>query len=118
VLHRAVKSGYADLERLKTNTDLEPLRQRNDFKKLIDPNLKPVKEGEYTLYAVTRDGTVAMPRNWPRLWHEGNFAGSWSALMNLVTSFAMIGLLVTGPWIWLRRQLTKRARRMDQAAPA
>jgi uncharacterized iron-regulated membrane protein len=77
-----------------------------------------VENGEYTVYAVTRDGAVAMPRNWPRLWHEGNFAGVWSALMNLVISFAMIGLLVTGVWIWLRRQLRRRARRMRQAVPA
>jgi uncharacterized iron-regulated membrane protein len=77
-----------------------------------------VKDGEYTVHAVTRDGTVAMPRNWPRLWHEGNFAGVWSALMNVVISFAMLGLLITGLLIWLRRQLRKRARRMHQRAPA
>jgi uncharacterized iron-regulated membrane protein len=77
-----------------------------------------VKDGEYTVYAVTREGTVALPRNWPRLWHEGNFAGVWSALMNLVISFAMVGLLVTGPWIWLRRRLRRRARRSSQIAPA
>jgi hypothetical protein len=58
-----------------------------------------VENGEYKVYAVTRDGTVALPRNWPRLWHEGNFAGAWSALMNLVISFAMVGLLLTGLWI-------------------
>ena len=74
--------------------------------------------GEYTVYAVTRDGMVAMPRNWPRLWHEGNFAGVWSALMNVITSIAMMGLLVTGPWIWLRRQLRRRAHRRLKAAPA
>ena len=77
-----------------------------------------VENGEYTVYSVTRDGAVAMPRNWPRLWHEGNFAGVWSAAMNLIMSFAMIGLLVTGVWIWLRRQLGRRARRMRQAMPA
>ena len=42
-----------------------------------------VKDGEFRVYAVTRDGVVAMQRNWPRLWHEGNFAGVWSALMNV-----------------------------------
>ena len=47
LLHRAVKSGYADLQRLKTDTDLEPLRQRNDFKKLI-------VEAEATAKATTR----------------------------------------------------------------
>jgi uncharacterized iron-regulated membrane protein len=77
-----------------------------------------VENGEYKVYAVTRDGTVALPRNWPRLWHEGNFAGAWSALMNLVISFAMVGLLLTGLWIWLRRQLRRRARRLPRTAPA
>jgi uncharacterized iron-regulated membrane protein len=68
-----------------------------------------VEGNEYRVYAVTRGGTTAMPRNWPRLWHEGNFAGAWSSLMNAVISLAMIGLPVTGPWIWLRRQLRTHA---------
>ena len=50
--------------------------------------------------------------------YEGDFAGAWSSLMNLVTSIAMIGLLVTGPWIWLRRRLRPRQRRVRQAATA
>jgi uncharacterized iron-regulated membrane protein len=70
-----------------------------------------VEDGEFTAFSVTRDGTTALPRNWPRLWHEGNFAGAWSALMNVVISVAMIGLLVTGGWLWLRRQLRRRSRR-------
>ncbi len=77
-----------------------------------------VEDGEFRVYAVTRDGAVAMPRNWPRLWHEGNFAGVWSALMNVATSFAAIGLLVTGMWIWLRRQSRRRTRRVPQKAAA
>lgn len=78
-----------------------------------------VKDGEYRVYAVTRDGLAPMQRNWPRLWHEGNFAGIWSALMNVVISFAMMGLLVTGLWIWLRRQFRRRSRRRaPQSAPA
>ncbi len=56
-----------------------------------------------------------MPRNWPRLWHEGNFAGHYSALLNVIASFAMLGLLVTGIWIWARRHLRRRARRMAAA---
>lgn len=75
-----------------------------------------VEGGEYRLYAVTREGATALPRNWPRLWHEGNFAGSWSALMNAVTSAAAIGLLATGLWMWLRRRLRKRALRLPRAA--
>ena len=77
-----------------------------------------VEGGEYTVYAVTREGTAAVPRNWPRLWHEGNFAGAWSAAMNVIVSLAMTGLLVTGIWSWLRRRLRKRARRIRQAVPA
>lgn len=77
-----------------------------------------VESGEYRVYAVTRQGTALQPRNWPRLWHEGNFAGAWSAAMNVVISLAMMGLLVTGLWIWLRRQLRRRTRRLQQAAAA
>jgi uncharacterized iron-regulated membrane protein len=77
-----------------------------------------VENGEFRVYTVTRNGAVATQRNWPRLWHEGNFAGVWSALMNVVLSFAMIGLLVTGTWMWLRRQLRRRARKVERSAPA
>ena len=49
------------------------------------------EDGEFRVYAVMRKGTVAMPRNLPRLWHEGNFAGGWSSLMNVITSLAMAG---------------------------
>jgi hypothetical protein len=77
-----------------------------------------VQGGEYAVHAVTREGSTAMPRNWPRLWHEGNFAGAWSAFMNVITSVATIGLLMTGPWIWLRRRLRRRARRQQKALPA
>jgi len=70
--------------------------------------MRIVEGGEYKLYGVTQTGTLAMIRNWPRLWHEGNFAGGWSALMNLVLSGVMLGLMVTGGWIWLRRKLRPR----------
>jgi uncharacterized iron-regulated membrane protein len=69
-----------------------------------------VEGGEYTVYAVTPGGAVALPRNWPRLWHEGNFAAVWPALINLATAIAIAGLLVTGLWIWSRRQFRKRFR--------
>lgn len=74
--------------------------------------------GEYRLYAVTPEGTTPLPRNWPRLWHEGNFAGAWSAAMNLIVSLAISGLLMTGAWIWLRRQLRRRTRRLEKPAVA
>jgi hypothetical protein len=72
--------------------------------------------GEYRVYAVTQNGTTPLQRNWPRLWYEGNFAGAWSAAMNAIISMAMIGLLVTGIWSWLRRQLRRRTRRLQTAA--
>lgn len=77
-----------------------------------------VEDGEYRVYAVTPDGAQPMERNWPRLWHEGNFAGAWSAAMNVILSVAMVGLLGTGLWIWLRRQLRRRARQLRPIAPA
>ncbi len=76
------------------------------------------EDGEYRVYAVTPEGTTPMERNWPRLWHEGNFAGAWSAAMNVILSVAMAGLLGTGVWIWLRRTLKRRARRLRPTAPA
>lgn len=77
-----------------------------------------VEDGEYRLYAVMPQGAQPMERNWPRLWHEGNFAGAWSAAMNVILSVVMTGLLGTGAWIWLRRQLRRRARRLLPTAPA
>lgn len=73
-------------------------------------------EGEYRLYAVSPTGATLMPRNWPRLWHEGNFAGIWSAAMNVIISFAMTGLLVTGIWIWIRRRMWMARRRAEKRA--
>lgn len=71
-----------------------------------------VENGEFRVYAVTQKGTVAMPRNLPRLWHEGNFAGAWSAGMNLLISVAMVFLLGSGLWIWFSRQQRLRSRRI------
>lgn len=75
-----------------------------------------MENGESRVYAITREGTQATPRNWPRLWHEGNFGGVWSALMNVVTSLVMLGLLGTGILIWARRTLRMRARRAAKSA--
>ncbi len=67
--------------------------------------------GMFNVYAVTREGLVETPRNWPRLIHEGNFAGIWSGLMNVAVSLAFVGLMVTGGVIFARRQLRRRQRR-------
>lgn len=74
-----------------------------------------VEDGEFRVYAVTREGATPMPRNLPRLWHEGNFAGAWSSLMNIVTSLAMVILLVTGPWLWLQRRNARRRAQQGRA---
>lgn len=75
--------------------------------------------GEFRVYTVKADGIRPVPRNWPRLWHEGNFAGGWSSLMNLIISIALLTLLGTGVWIWGRRQLfLRRLRRTMQVKPA
>lgn len=79
--------------------------------------MRIVEDGEFKLYAVAGTGTQPIPRNWPRLWHEGNFAGIWSALMNIIISVAMLGLLITGGSIWLRRKL-RRGARAKRMAPA
>ena len=77
-----------------------------------------MEDGEAKAYAVTRQGAVAMPRNWPRLWHEGNFAGVWSSLMNVITSLALLGLLGTGVWMWSIRQIRRARRRRSRLVPA
>ncbi len=74
--------------------------------------------GELTSYIVTPTAATRAPRNWPRLIHEGNWAGSWSAALNILTSFAMIGLLVTGLWMYLRRRLRLRARKHETSPAA
>ncbi len=73
--------------------------------------------GEYRVYQVTREGLQPQARNWPRLIHEGNFAGVWSGLMNVAISFAFIGLMVTGLIIWARRKLRRRRRPRAVAQP-
>ena len=75
-----------------------------------------VEGGEYRTYRVTPNGTEGLPRNWPRLWHEGNFAGAFSSLLNVVTSLALTGLLVTGVMIWGKRALRRSRQRAGRAA--
>lgn len=70
-----------------------------------------VEGGEYRVYSVSGAGTAPLPRNWPRLIHEGNWYGHVSAALNVVTSFALIGLLGTGMFLWARRKLRSRGRR-------
>ncbi|RDV05470.1 PepSY-associated TM helix domain-containing protein [Undibacter mobilis] len=64
--------------------------------------------GEMRVFAVTRDGLVPFARNWPRLIHEGNWSGIVAPLLNVITSIALTILMVTGLWIWGRRQFRQR----------
>jgi hypothetical protein len=66
------------------------------------------ENGEMRVYQVTAQGLIPAARNWPRLIHEGNWAGVWSALINVVTSLSLIGLLGTGLYLWASRKLRKR----------
>lgn len=70
-----------------------------------------VVNGEYRVHAVTREGLEPASRNWPRLLHEGNFAGIWSGLMNVVISIAFVALMTTGLLIWAKRRFRRRPQR-------
>jgi uncharacterized iron-regulated membrane protein len=70
-----------------------------------------VVDGGFRTYAVAPNGLQPAGSNWPRLIHEGNFAGIWSGLMNVVISIAFIGLMATGLIIWARRTFRKRPER-------
>ncbi len=63
-----------------------------------------VEDGEYQIHVVSREGVMLTPRNWVRIFHEGNFAGIWSGIMNIVVSLAFIGLMTTGLILWARRR--------------
>ena len=113
---RAEAGGRAS-EPMKLGTAIEIIARQHDISALMwireqrgQTVARIVENGEYRVYSVTPQGAVPVQRNWPRLWHEGNFAGHWSAIMNLVTSVAMLGLLGTGIWMWAARQLARRAR--------
>ncbi|WP_246662220.1 PepSY-associated TM helix domain-containing protein [Prosthecodimorpha hirschii] len=71
--------------------------------------------GELKAYSVAATGLTPIPRNWPRLLHEGNGAGLWTGLVDVVTSLALLGLLGTGVTIWARRA-TRRPTRVRAAA--
>jgi uncharacterized iron-regulated membrane protein len=59
--------------------------------------------GELRPYAVTADGIAPLPRNWPRLIHEGNGAAMITGPLNFATALALLTLLVTALVSWGRR---------------
>ena len=70
---------------------------------------------ELRAYAVSADGIAALPRNWPRLLHEGNWSLLGSAA-NVLISAVLLSLLVTGVLIWARRRLRRPSRQRDVQA--
>lgn len=77
-----------------------------------------VENGEFRVVALSPAGAHPTPRNWPRLLHEGNWAGHVSAALNVLTSLALLGLLVTGVWIWVRRTRRRRQARAHRSLAA
>ncbi|ABD86751.1 PepSY domain-containing protein [Rhodopseudomonas palustris] len=69
------------------------------------------EDGELRAYTVSADGVAPLPRNWPRLLHEGNWWTLLSGSLNVITSVVLIGLLGTGLVMWGRRKLRPRNRR-------
>ncbi|MBR0984168.1 PepSY domain-containing protein [Bradyrhizobium liaoningense] len=74
--------------------------------------------GELRAYAVNSSEVTPLPRNWPRLIHEGNWSALIASPLNVVTSIALLALLSTGLLIWARRKLRKRRPRSDRQAGA
>jgi uncharacterized iron-regulated membrane protein len=71
--------------------------------------------GELRGYRFSAGRLDPMPRNWPRVIHEGNWGGFAGPLVNVATSLVILGLLATGPLIWLRRRI-RQARTGTKAA--
>jgi uncharacterized iron-regulated membrane protein len=76
------------------------------------------EDGELRAYSVSSSGVTALPRNWPRLIHEGNWSALIASPLNIVTSIALLTLLSTGLLIWARRKLRKPRSRSDRQANA
>ncbi|MGL4325492.1 MAG: PepSY domain-containing protein [Beijerinckiaceae bacterium] len=74
------------------------------------------ENNELKAFAITKDGTVLLPRNWTRTIHEGNWAGAISGWLNVLTSIAFLALMGTGIFIWARRTLKMRKMKQRKAA--
>ncbi|MBL8836271.1 MAG: PepSY domain-containing protein [Alphaproteobacteria bacterium] len=88
----------------------------------LGPNLvaRIAVDGELKTFRVGRDGLEALPRAWSRVIHEGVYGGVWGGVINVVTSIALVFLLVSGVVLWVQGRLRiarHRARRRTAAAP-
>ena len=63
--------------------------------------------GELRGYRIGLSRLEQLPRNWPRVIHEGNWGGVLGAVANILVSSVLLGLLATGLTIWLRRTIRK-----------
>lgn len=75
------------------------------------------EDGRFNVYAVRAGGLAPAPTNWPRLLHEGNYAGTWSGLLNVLISLALAFLLTTGAILWARRRIGRK-RHAERMRPA
>ena len=75
------------------------------------------EDGELRAYAVNGDDLVPLPRNWPRLIHEGNWSAMIASSLNILTSLALLGLLSTGLLLWTRRKLRRPQGRASEISP-
>jgi hypothetical protein len=74
--------------------------------------------GELRAYTFTADGLAPLPRNWPRLLHEGNWSALVSGTLNVIVSVVLAGLLITGVLLWSRRKLRRRPQTVRSARSA
>lgn len=65
---------------------------------------------------ITAQGAVPASSNWPRAFHEGLYAGPIGAVLNVLISIVLIGLMTTGLLIWKKRTFRKRPVRAPQTA--
>jgi uncharacterized iron-regulated membrane protein len=77
-----------------------------------------VEAGELRNYAVGAAGMTPLPRNWPRLLHEGNWFAPLSVPLNVVTAVVLLGLFGTGLAIWARRRWRRPTRTRSALAAA
>jgi uncharacterized iron-regulated membrane protein len=70
--------------------------------------VRTMEDGAVKSYTPASGGLRSTAPNWPRLIHEGNWAGLWSGGLNALTAAAMMLLLGTGLTMWARRSLRRR----------
>jgi hypothetical protein len=74
--------------------------------------------GTTQMYRATAEGLVPQARPWARILHEGTWLGLAGAVVNLVISVVLVGLLATGVLIWARRTLRRALRQKRRPAAA